>query len=322
MTDLHIQLEVKEAPMRVDLALLDALQKKQSPVSRAFLKTLFHEKLVLYRKQPIKAAHLLQPGMHEILILNWSPETTAYALAKATPRPEGCSLEIIYEDEDLLVLNKPSGTPSVPHSSSETHTAVNSALAHFPGLAEIGRKGLEPGILHRLDTGTSGLLAFAKTQPTFETLNTAWQDRRIKKCYRAIIEIQPGNPPPQIPLTIQLALAHDARSAKRMLAPESKKFKIDYRGQLIPAISHLTLVIPLTNNLADVEIEIETGVMHQIRCHLSSMGWPILGDPLYRGQPAERLYLHAWKLELPHPKQNKILSLIAPLPEGWPHPSN
>src|SRR5690606_29289920 len=92
----------------------------------------------------------------------------AASSTEALPSPEGSFITVIYEDEDLLVLNKPSGIPSVPHSAVETKTAVGSALAHYPRLAGVGTRPLEPGLLHRLDTGTSGCLAFAKNAAAFD----------------------------------------------------------------------------------------------------------------------------------------------------------
>lgn len=236
---------------------------------------------------------------------------------------------IIYEDSKLLVLNKPAGMPSIPLNSEETGTAVHSALAHFPGLRNIGRGGLEPGILHRLDTGTSGLLVFAKTNEYFDFLQQHWKTDRVRKWYRAICSpkqkdgsISPPDPLP--PGEISFPLGHSAKSSKKMICIHNAAALRQIRGKALAAktlIQEVKVIDEQARRL-DLFIEIRTGVMHQIRCHLASVNWPIDGDLIYKGRLADRLWLHAWRIELPllptaHKREARLL-LEARLPLSWP----
>ena len=268
---------------------------------------------------PMPAAHFLHMGVHEIKISPWNPEELK--IPTANPSKNGSFLSILYEDSDLLVLHKGTGIPSVPHSTDETETAVGSALAHCPTISGIGRGGLEPGILHRLDTETSGLLVFAKTESEFMRLQQLWRERKIRKFYRARVKQSATKSiqhycAPLAPMTIEYPLAHSEKSRKKMLALKKSPSHQKIRGNPLPAITQILSIQVLPDSTSELEIELITGVMHQIRCHLSSLGWPILGDKLYGGLLAERLFLHAWKLEIPL-KKNKKLLLEATLPSNW-----
>jgi 23S rRNA pseudouridine1911/1915/1917 synthase len=315
MPDAHllIRLEVT-TPGRLDQHLLEALKAQAPTLSRAKLKDAMRAGHVLYRGRPAGASMLLGIGPHEFTIQGWDPS----AIACALPAPGGSFLPIVYEDDELLVLHKASGVPSVPHDPLETSTAVNSALAHCPELANMGRAGLEPGLLHRLDTGTSGLLVFAKTQPAFDRLIQAWKTPSVRKIYRAIAPAPCGL---KIPQTFHLNMGHDAHSAKRMRVMEASR-KIEIRGKALPTLTRLNRVSPVgplpdhTAAFSDFEIEIETGVMHQIRCTLAHLGSPIAGDTIYGGVTCPRLWLHAWRILLPLSNGTKLW-LEAQLPSDW-----
>ena len=216
-------------------------------------------------------------------------------------------------------MNKPSGIPSVPHSPVETETAVGSALAHCPSLALVGRAGLEPGLLHRLDTETSGLLAFAKTNKSYEWLKFAWKSGAVKKVYRAISSSPKHKPRPRAPQILSPILAHVAKSSKRMMVwNENENHKPLIRGKPLSTKTHLMSVASTNKNQIDLTLEIKTGIMHQIRCTLAHLGWPVLGDPIYRGDSSTRLWLHAWKLEFPTLDHPDGIKVEAPLPLDWP----
>ncbi len=233
-----------------------------------------------------------------------------------------CFLPIIYEDEDLLVLNKASGVPTLPHTHSETETAVGAALAHAPVLAQVGGKPLEPGLLHRLDTGTSGLLVFAKSETEFQRLRQVWKTGWVKKIYRALVKKKASVYLKQIdfkklPYTISYPMGHSAKSSKKMIVFTSEKKQLSLiRGKPLKALTVIKKIGKLGPDFFDLEIEIKTGVMHQIRCHLAAISWPIVGDSVYKGMRSSRLWLHAWKLVLPL-KTGVLLDLEAELPKGW-----
>lgn len=319
-----------EAADRLDRALLVELQKEYPQLSRAALKRWFQSGSVLLNGKPATPAlEIYSKLSYTIKILGWDPGTLASV--EAAVSPDGCFLPVVYEDEDLFVLHKLSGIPSVPQKSGEAKTAVGAALAHFPELRSVGRGGYEPGILHRLDTGTSGLLVFAKHEEEFARLKQAWSSGQVQKTYRAIVrppngpnggndaeESRPREPAFELPLKIDHPMAHDAKSARRMVVLDpSRARKPAFRGKPLPARTWIHRFHKAGLQNWDFEIQIETGVMHQIRAHLSHFGWPILGDSIYRGLPSRRLWLHAWKLDL-RLRSGVRLSLHADLPAGWP----
>lgn len=302
------RLEPKEES-RLDIALLEAIRAVMPSLSRAELKDWFKAKRILLHDRPAAPAMALTPGKaYEIAVLDLEATTEAHA-----PAAEGSFLPIVFENDELLVLHKSSGTPSIPHRSNETETAVGSALAHFTGLRETGGKPLEPGLLHRLDTGTSGLLAFAKTASAYDRLRALWSSGKVKKTYRAIV---PASPQLTVPQELGPLLAHDAKSARRMIVLTGRERPSSYRGKPLETLTRLVAIHGRSGSALDLEIEIQTGVMHQIRCTLASLGAPILGDSVYGGAPADRLYLHAWRLEIPL-ISGVSLTLEAALPPNW-----
>lgn len=321
--DLELTLLLSQSS-RLDQALLPELQKRVPGLSRAELKRWFAEGRILLNGRPQAPARALTPGAHILTILNFESTLTRGAQALARASAQGSFLETVYEDEDLLILHKAAGVPSVPHSAEETETAVGAALAHLPELAPLGRGGLEPGLLHRLDTGTSGLLAFAKTQSEWNRLRDAWKSGGVRKTYRAFVSARSEAPAlPRVPVELKPFLAHDARSSRRMvslgedlaLAPRHLKT----RGAPLRTLTRIVRAHAASSNHADLEIEIETGVMHQIRCTLGWLGWPIVGDEVYRGTPGARLWLHAWRLSL-QTREGVVLTVEARLPSDWPKP--
>jgi 23S rRNA pseudouridine1911/1915/1917 synthase len=316
-----ITVEVRADSPRLDLLLLAALQLRQRSISRAALKKLFQQGRVLFHGRPAAASEQLAVGSHEITLRDFGDPGLAegsVASAMIATAAAECFLPVIYEDENLLILHKLSGIPSVPHAPDETRTAVGAALAHFPALSQVGRRGLEPGILHRLDTGTSGILVFAKQEAEFGRLSEAWKNGQVKKFYRALARKPEAEL--RLPLRLDFPLARDGDSSKRMVAL-NRPTRTAIRGKPLAAVTEILAVReifcrPNEAPHADFEIQIFTGVMHQIRCQLAAMGWPLLGDAIYRGAPAERLWLHAWRLHLPM-GSGEWLKVEARLPEGW-----
>ncbi len=303
---------------RVDRALLERLREDFPALSRARLKEWFREGRVFTDGALLDASTPLGPGRHEIELRGLNEDALADE-PRARPAPPDFRLAVLHDDARILALDKPSGVPSVPHAPDETRTAVSAALALHPELAEIGRGGLEPAILHRLDTGTSGVLLFARSDEGFDRLRAAWKTPAVRKFYRAVVRRPVGGDPaePPRPGLIDVPLAHDAKSPKRMRSAPPGTPRGGIRGAPLPARTHVHSCRELRPGIFELEIEIETGVMHQIRCHLAALGWPIVGDPIYRGVPGPRLLLHAERVEL---RLDVELDLIlkSPLPPGWP----
>jgi 23S rRNA pseudouridine1911/1915/1917 synthase len=312
MTSFMTAIEVKvEGTERIDVALLRAIKQQHPLISRARLKKFFENDLILFKDRPLQNSRQLGPCLIEIEILNFNELIETEPLP-ATALPDSSSshsqpslsppLTILFENSDLLALDKPTRMDSIPHTAQERTSALNHALALRPELAKVKTKNpLEPSILHRLDSGTSGVILFAKTTASYLALKNAWHDpQQVKKTYRALctqnlphshsiqsqaLDLKPG-------MLLTPSLIHDPKNRKKM--------KLAQTYQLESALKTWTQILNLQNrhHLCDFTLEIRTGVMHQIRCTLASYGYPILGDLLYKGIPASRLMLHAWKVHL------------------------
>lgn len=238
--------------------------------------------------------------------------------------------EILFEDEDILVIYKPSGMPSASLKQNEFGTATAFVHSIYPKIAELKRSNAnslyEGGLLHRLDNQTSGALLFAKTQEELLHLETLFKSHKnIHKIYRAIVSQRVNNPDTgelkldqvKFPYTISYPMARAKKFDHQILVLDEvnlRKFKNQIKGKPLPAETILlTCKNRKTPQEFDLSIQINTGVMHQIRAHLAHLGWPIIGDTLYRGKPSKRLHLHAWKLEFTK-KNGTFISVEAKVP--------
>ena len=224
-------------------------------------------------------------------------------------------MHILFEDEFIIAVQKPSGIPS--HSLPSSEKENSTALLTEPSVESILSRTLAPKpvfLVHRLDTGTSGVLVFAKDENTFNAMRELFRKKEIKKHYLAwtpfSLEKELKLKKMKFPLFINLPLAHHPKSKKRMIAlPEGKK--ISHRGKPIPAISilHDWKKVDFFNHpTLEISLEIVTGVMHQIRVHLKHFGFPLIGDLIYHTPHSSenpiqtepltvRMGLHAKKIE-------------------------
>ena len=230
----------------------------------------------------------------------------------AVPEPEDIPLDVVFEDEDLIVVNKPAGLVVHPAPGHATGTLVNALLYRCPNLSGIGGVA-RPGIVHRLDQDTSGLLVVAKTQPAMDGLARAFAShRQVEKTYLAVCH---GRPRLDAGRIENLIGRHPVDRKRMAIVERNGKAAItDWRvlkgGGQAPVFSL-------------VECRIETGRTHQIRVHMASLGCPVIGDRTY-GKPAldrrlapvpARQMLHAWKLTLWHPTRREKVAFEAPVPE-------
>jgi 23S rRNA pseudouridine1911/1915/1917 synthase len=218
-------------------------------------------------------------------------------------RPQALPLDIVFEDDTLIVVNKPAGLVSHPAHGSPDHTLVNALLARIGSLPGEPVRG---GLVHRLDRDTSGLLVAAKTEAALATLGRAMQKRYIKREYRGLVEGVPRDAEG----TIRGALGRDARNRMRYAIRSDGK----------PAVTHYAVRERL-RNAAELAFRLETGRTHQIRVHLAALGHPLVNDPLY-GRPDSRLALpgqalHAWKLEFKHPLTKEFLAFEVEPPADY-----
>ena len=230
--------------------------------------------------------------------------------APAAPAPQALPLEILHDDPDLVVVNKPAGMVVHPAAGHASGTLVNALLHHVADLSGIGGEE-RPGIVHRLDRGTSGVMVVAKHDRSHEELARQFHDREVEKEYIAMVwgVVQAGR-------RIDLPIGRDPHDRHKMSARARR------------ARSAVTRVVRAEHlrGVSLVQVAIATGRTHQIRVHLSAIGHPVVGDATYGGlrrripghlralSRLERPFLHAWRLAFTHPRDGRRLAFEAPLP--------
>jgi 23S rRNA pseudouridine1911/1915/1917 synthase len=234
-------------------------------------------------------------------------------------QPEEGALAILHEDADVVVLDKPAGLTVHPGAGRTTGTLAHHLLARFPEMAGVGGEG-RPGIVHRLDQGTSGVLVVARTPVAHVRLARAFASREVEKKYLAIVH---GAPSPPSGIMEAPIGRHASRRKEMTVRRDGRPARTGYRTLAAAA------------GIALVELDLHTGRTHQIRVHLKHLGYPLIGDPVYGEarwkalprplQAAVRDFprpaLHAWKLAFRHPVSGEMLRFEAPAPEdlrgGW-----
>ena len=232
----------------------------------------------------------------------------------AAPSPlagEALPVEILYQDEDLAVVDKPPGMVVHPAAGHSSGTLVNALLHHLPDLSGVGGE-MRPGIVHRLDRGTSGVMVVAKNDAAHQELARQFHDREVEKEYIALVwgVVQAGK-------RIDAAIGRDPSDRQKM-SQRSKHAR--------HAVTRITRALHLPG-LTLCQVAIHTGRTHQIRVHLSAIGHPVVGDATYGGvhrrvagdiravQRLERPFLHAARLAFTHPRDGRRLEFTAPLPD-------
>ncbi|MEI6083367.1 MAG: RluA family pseudouridine synthase [Verrucomicrobiota bacterium] len=264
--------------------------------SRAFLQKLIADAHVLVAGQPTKPSYKVRAGD--------SVTVEIPALRPLESQPEAITLAVLYEDADLIVLNKAAGMVVHPAAGNFEHTLVNALLHHCRGqLAGIG--GVErPGIVHRLDKGTSGCIVVAKTDAAHQSLVAQFKLRQVTKIYRAICAGKLA----RLTGKIETEIGRSNRDRKKMSTTTShgRAAVTDYR------------VLKQHADCAYVELTLHTGRTHQIRVHMAHLGHPLVGDTTYgwRGTISiERPLLHAYKLGFTHPRTGQPVEFCAPIPK-------
>ena len=278
--------------VRLDTFLRGALPA----MSRRLVRRLIAEGAVCVNGRPAAKGVRVAPGDRVTL-----PDLPA----TITPEP-GLALAVLHEDDALVALDKPGGMPGHALDPRQRGTAAAFLLARYPEMADVGDP-LAPGLVHRLDSGTSGLLVAARTRAAHCALRAALRARAVEKRYLAWVA---GDASALDGARVALPLAHDPRDRRRMVPAAAGM-------RAWPAETSL-MVVSTGCARSLVEATIRTGVTHQVRVHLAARGHPVLGDVLYGGAPAGlprgRHALHAAGLTLPHPTDGRPLSLSALLP--------
>ena len=283
---------------RLDRAIASSLPE----LTRSRVQSLLEAGRVHVDGKPGRAAHRVKGGERV--------EVTVPPPAPAVPEPEDLPLNVLHEDRDLLVVDKPAGLVVHPAAGHPRGTLVNALLHHVSGLSGVGGV-LRPGIVHRLDKETSGCLVVAKNDAALRALQRAFHERTVEKTYLALVHGHPA-------VTGWLDTLHARHPRDR------KRFTGRARTGK-PAVTTWR-VGTLLHGAALLEVGLETGRTHQIRVHLSELGHPLLGDALYGGTRKGdarvkavqtllgRQGLHAWKLAFPHPRTGKPVRCEAPVP--------
>lgn len=229
---------------------------------------------------------------------------------KTSERPlaEDIQLPILFEDEWIMVIDKPSGMVVHPGAGNPSGTVVNALLDHMPEIANFEEMDSErPGIVHRLDKDTSGCLVIAKTPEALEKLTKAFAERKVDKNYLAIIK----GVPKKVTETIEGNIGRSRGNRQKMAVLENggKEATTIYTLNKSGKIGKVSISL--------ITVKIITGRTHQIRVHLASKGMPLIGDTVYGGSqsiPAPRQMLHAWKLTFRHPRNGRKLTFESPIP--------
>jgi 23S rRNA pseudouridine1911/1915/1917 synthase len=299
-SNISVILPAEAAGQRLDRALADAVPS----LSRERLKALMLEGAVTVAgKRPTPSLRVV--GGEEVSVS--VPEA-----APATAQAQHIPLAIVYEDADLIIVDKPAGLVVHPAAGNPDGTLVNALLHHCAGqLSGIGGVA-RPGIVHRIDKDTSGLLVVAKTDLAHEGLAKQFATHSIGRRYLAVVAGRPSPPAGRIEGAIGRHPVH------------RKKMDIVSPGKGKHAVTHYRTLQPL-KDAALVECRLETGRTHQVRVHMASSGYPLLGDPLYGRTRAShrdvlkslgfvRQALHARSLQLVHPRTQENLAFESPVP--------
>jgi 23S rRNA pseudouridine1911/1915/1917 synthase len=284
----------------------DSLIKKNLPVlSRRIREDLFSRHAIRVNGRPVSKGFRAKPG--DRLEIDIPGPLSPFPIPDIVPKPY-----VAFEDHGLLVIEKPGLMPTHPLSPFETGTLANALVYFWPQIVGVGNKPLEPGLVHRLDNGTSGLLAVALEEETWRQMKKDLSAKRWRKIYWALVEGTIRRP-----MRISLPLAHDPsddRKMKGIRTPSDTR-----RGRIYQAV---TLISPIKSykDYTLIEIQLVTGVTHQIRAHLSFQGHPVVGDILYGstwgkklGLALNRFFLHARQLSLPHPITRERITCISEL---------
>jgi 23S rRNA pseudouridine1911/1915/1917 synthase len=279
--------DARDAGKRLD----HYVQEHVPGISRSRLQSWIKAGRVLVNGAPAKVSQLLRGGE----LVEVSPaDVTPLAAA-----PEDLPVEILYEDASVIAVNKPAGLVVHAGAGTESGTLVNRLVHHFATLSQLGG-GLRPGIVHRLDKGTSGVLLVARTDAAHQALAAQFSGRTVEKVYLALVHGKVHNQEGRITTPI-------ARDPVR---------RIRMTTHLDTGRSALTSyrVLQRFDKLTYLEVRIGTGRTHQIRVHLASIGHPVVGDKLYGAPPAERIFLHAHRIVFTSPATGELVTVEAPLP--------
>jgi 23S rRNA pseudouridine1911/1915/1917 synthase len=265
---------------------LDRLVAHRLKISRTTVKRIIQEKLLLVDGEEVVPSYRVRGG-----------ERVEARVPEEGVSPEKIPVPVVFEDEHLLVVDKPARLVVHPGAGNPSGTLVNALLGR--GIAG-GEDPRRPGVVHRLDRDTSGLMVLAKGEPAYSRLVAEMGGRRVRRLYRAVV-VGEGLPETG---TVDSPVGRDPENPTLMAAGVGR-----------PAVTHFE-VLREGGGHSMLKVRLETGRTHQIRVHLSAIGYPIYADPLYgEAVPGRRLWLHAENLAFEHPVTGEKLEFASPIPE-------
>ncbi len=290
----ELEITAEENGTRLDSYLAEELEG----ISRSYLQKLIGEGLILVNQKAVKANYKVKTG-----------DTLLVQIPEAAPvdiQPEPMDLDIVYEDSDLLIVNKPVGLVVHPAHGHYSGTLVNGLLAHCTDLSGINGK-MRPGIVHRIDKDTSGLLMIAKNDLAHQHLAEQLKAHSIKRAYYALVQGVISEPAGLV----------DAPIGRHEV--DRKKMAVTFKNSK-EARTHYYVKERFAKNTF-IECRLETGRTHQIRVHMAYLGHPLVGDPLYGTRKNNLDFpgqaLHAYALGFVHPRTGEELYFEAPIPEHF-----
>ena len=282
-----------------DGARIDAYLRAQTEFSRSRISALMLEGAVSVDGEvQVKPAFKVAAGQHIALAV---PQTRPVDIL-----PQDIPLDILYQDADVVIVNKPCGMVVHPAAGNEDGTLVNALLYHVHDLSGIGGE-MRPGIVHRLDKDTSGLILIAKNDRAHAALSEQFKARTMEKHYRAVAF---GNFTEDAGLIDAPIARHPVDRKKMAIVPNGKPSQTEWK------------VLERLKGATSLDVHLLTGRTHQIRVHMHSIGHPLLGDRIYAPNirtsvHIPRLMLHAYSLAFTHPTTGERMTLCAPLPENF-----
>ncbi len=267
------------------------LQERLKEFSRSRIQSWIKDGRVLVNGGPGKASLLLRGGERI--------EVSPGPLAPLKATPENLPIEVLYEDESVIAVNKPAGLAVHAGAGLHAGTLVNRLVHRFEALSQLGGE-LRPGIVHRLDKETSGVLLVARTDAAHRALAAQFASRTVEKMYLALVH--------------GVVRADSGRITKPIARDPVRRTRMTARlGSGREALTEYRVRKRL-ERFTFLEVRIGTGRTHQIRVHLASIGHPVVGDRVYGAPPAERLFLHAWRIGFESPATGERVLVEAPLP--------
>ena len=287
-----MEIEVKESGLRIDTYLTNNLD-----ISRSKIQKLIKQNKILVNDKNISSSYIVKE--HDIITVNDELDFTIDI------EPENIDIDVVYEDEYLLVVNKKSGMVVHPAPGNYTGTLVNALLYRF-------NKGkttnLRPGIVHRIDKDTSGVLVVAKDDKTLELLSEMIKEKKVKRTYYAIVD----GIIPHSTGTIDAPIGRDINNREKMAVTE-----INSKD----AITHFKVLKRFDSTKQTlIECNLETGRTHQIRVHMAYIGYPIYNDPVYgksKNTTSFGQFLHSKKISFPHPITGELIEKEVDLPKEF-----